>query len=339
MIESPSEPATPSIVSPTTENWFRRLSRFIRRACSRLIWCLVAIGLILRFTIRDQYHPWAIVYYVTPIPSLPIWLVLSNLLWGRNRHPISPRSSNFLRRLNLIAILVFGVWAFYSEIVEKAKTPRSADVRIVYWNTANASWGVNRLAAQLVKWDAPVIGLIEANSYYPSTLKEWQIQLPEYTVVPAHFGGLIAVKGTVKKQISHNLLPSSHCEQFDLVIGDSEFTLLLVDISAQLSLSRKQPLQELATLAEKLNDRPLMIIGDFNTPDDSVHLRPLHNHCRNIFRENGTGYAATWPMPVPVLALDQVWVNPHVNASKCEHLWSIYSDHRPTITNISLRRE
>ena len=335
MNETPSEPEAPSVASPMTENWFLRLSRFVRRASSRMIWCLVAIGLILRFTIRDQFHPWAVVYYLTPIPSLPIWFVLANLLWGRNRNSNSPRSNSLQRRLNLVAILLFGVWAFYSENVEKAKAPGSTDVRIVYWNTANASWGVNRLAAQLVRWDAPVIGLIEANSYYPSTLKEWQNQLPEYSVFPAHFGGLIAVKGTVKKQISHDLLPSSHCEQFDLAVGDDEFTLLLVDISAQLSLSRKQPLQDLAVLAEKLNDRPLIIMGDFNTPDDSVHLRPLSNHCRNIFRENGTGYTATWPVPLPVLALDQVWANQHVEASQCEHLWTIFSDHRPAISSVS----
>ena len=335
MIDSTSETAESSIVSPSAENWFRRLSLFVRRASSRLIRSLVAIGLLLRFTIRDQYHPWALVYYVTPIPSLSIWLFLASLLWGRNRDPNSSRSSILFRRVNLIAILGFAIWAFYSENVENAKTPSSTDVRIVYWNTANARFGVNNLAAQIVKWDAPVIGLIEANSYYPQTLKEWQRELPEYSVVHAHFGGLIAVKGIVKTQISHHLLPSSWCEQFDLIVGDDEFTLLLVDISAQLSLSRRLPLQELAALAEKLNDRPLVIMGDFNTPDDSVHLRPLRDHCRNIFREHGTGYAATWPMPLPVLTLDQVWVNQHVNGSKCEHLWSIYSDHRPTISSIS----
>ncbi len=338
MIESTPDQAERSIDGPSTENWFRRLWRFVRRANSRLIWLIVAIGLILRFTIQDRFHPWAIVYYVTPIASLPIWLVLAYLLWGRSRDPKIRRSSHILRRVNLIAIVGFAVWAFCAENVEKAKTPSSSDVRIIYWNTANASWGVDRLAAQLIEWDAPVIGLIEANSYYPATLKEWQNQLPEYQVVPAHFGGLIAVKGTVKKQISHDLLPSSHCEQFDLVVGDDEFTLLLVDISAQLSLSRKQPLQDLATLAEKLNDRPLIILGDFNTPDESVHLPPLGNHCRNIFRENGTGYAATWPMPLPVLALDQVWVNERVNASKCEHLWSLFSDHRPVISSVTFKK-
>ncbi|MEI8018708.1 MAG: endonuclease/exonuclease/phosphatase family protein [Schlesneria sp.] len=338
MIDSISAPKESSIVGPLNENWFRRLWRFVRRANSLLIWSLVAVGLVLRFTIRDQFHPWAIVYYLTPIASLPIWLVLAKLLWGRIGDAKVSQSNKLLNGLNLIAIVGCAVWAFCSENIEKAKTPSSTDIPIVYWNTANATWGVDRLAAQIIKWDAPVVGLIEANSYYPSTLKEWQSQLPEYKVVHAHFGGLIAVKGTVKKQISHRLAPSSWCEQFDLVVGDDELTLLLVDISAQLSLSRRQPLQDLADLAENLNDRPLIILGDFNTPDDSVHLRPLNDQCRNIFRENGTGYAATWPMPLPVLALDQVWVNEHVNASKCEHLWSIFSDHRPVISSVTFQK-
>ena len=338
MIEPTSEPVVSSNVSPSSKNWLRRLWRFIRRANARLIWTIVAIGLILRFTIRDQFHPWAIIYYLTPIASLPIWLALATLLWGRNRVLESTRSSRLRRRLNLVAILGVAVWAYYTENVEKAKPPSSTDIQLVFWNTWHANYGVDRPAAQLNTWNAPVVAMVEANSYYPSTYKEWQNQLPEYKVIKTHFGGLLAVKGTVKHQDSHLLSPSSWCEQFDLVVGDDEFTILLVDIAAQLSLSRKQPLKDLATLAEKLNDRPVIIMGDFNTPDDSVHLRPLRELCRNIYRENGTGYAATWPMPLPVLTLDQVWVNQHVNASKCEHLWSIYSDHRPAISSVTFQK-
>ena len=77
-------------------------------------------------------------------------------------------------------------------------------------------------------------------------------------------------------------------------------------------------------------------MGDFNTPDDSILMEPLHAHCQLAFRERGSGYAATWPMPLPVLTLDQVWINSQVTVAKSEYGWSLDSDHRPAICHLSL---
>jgi vancomycin resistance protein VanJ len=339
MSESTPEPDESKVAGQTTETWLRRASCFARRTCTRLIWSLIVVGLALRFTVRDQFHPLSLVYYVTPIASLPIWLLLANFMRIRNRDFEKSKSNRLRRRLVAIACLGCVAWGYCSENVERAEAAKSGDVRLVFWNTSHTAMGVNRLATHLKAWDASVIGLVEAETYYPQILEEWQSQLPEYKVIKAHFGGLIAVKGTVERQFSHHLSPTSWCEQFDLTVGGDQFTVLLVDISAQLSLSRRQPVQELADLAKTLDDRPVVIMGDFNIPDDSILLRPLSENCRNAFREHGTGYAPTWPMPLPVLALDQVWVNQRVKVSQCEHIWSINSDHRPVITSVSFSNQ
>lgn len=38
----------------------------------------------------------------------------------------------------------------------------------------------------------------------------------------------------------------------------------------------------------------------------------------------------------PVLSLDRMWINDHVEASTCGHLWTIRSDHRPVLAELGL---
>lgn len=336
-MSGPESPASfdPLSPKPSLRSGFLRVIRFFRRLVACLVWILVGTGFLLRLTIRDQHFPWAMIYYLTPIPAFPIWLVLAGLLWRRKARPTDAPSRLSVARLNRIAAILFAGWTFLTEFQNHAPLQRPNDLRVVFWNSARIPFGVNRVAKEIRAWDPVAIGLVEANTENPKTLEQWLHELSDYQIAATHFGGMIAIKGIVKNQVTHLLLPTSWCEQFDVSVDGEEFTIVLVDISANLTLSRRQPLQELAKLVEQLSDRPLVIMGDFNTPDDSVLLEPLRKHCRLAFRERGAGYAATWPMPIPVLTLDQVWVNEWVTVSKSEIHWRIYSDHRPTICSLS----
>jgi vancomycin resistance protein VanJ len=187
----------------------------------------------------------------------------------------------------------------------------------------------------LKSFNPSVIGLVEADQEHEVDLDEWKRHFPEYEVVGTSFGGLIAVKGKVVSHQLHHLASASFCEQFDVRVDQNDFAVLLVDITSDFRKSRQRPLLALATLANDLADRPVVIMGDFNTPDDSIWLASLQEHHREAFRERGTGYAATWPMPLPVLTLDQVWVNEFVEVSRCVHHWTIDSDHRPVVSDVS----
>ena len=313
--------------------WFR----MSRRLFARLIWVVSLTGLLLRLTVRDRFHPLALIFYATPIPALPIWHLLAIAAWGR-----SEKAKLFRTRLspNLVnAAILSGliVWAYRSEYVDQAIPAAPNELQIVFWNAAHSASGVPRVASQIREWNPDIIGLVEADRKNYLITDEWTREFPDYEVAGTVFGGLLAVRGTIVRQQTHVLEPTSWCQQFDVRVDDHEFTLLLVDISSRLSRSRSTPLRDLAVLAESLSDRPLMIMGDFNTPDDSVWLVPLKAHCRELFRLRGRGYAATWPIPFPVLCLDQMWVNESVTPSICDHYWSYLSDHCPVHARISFR--
>ena len=99
---------------------------------------------------------------------------------------------------------------------------------------------------------------------------------------------------------------------------------------------RGGPLAVIAEVAEAAADRPLLVLGDFNTPLDSAHLAPLRRIHENAFESVGAGYRPTWPAPLPLLALDQVWGNERLRFDRCRHGWSTCSDHRPVVTEVTI---
>jgi vancomycin resistance protein VanJ len=80
-------------------------------------------------------------------------------------------------------------------------------------------------------------------------------------------------------------------------------------------------------LADSLSDRPLIIAGDFNTPRDSVLFDPMRTHHSNAWEKAGSRGADTWPWPVPVLSLDQVWSNQWLKPLRCQTAGNWRSDH------------
>jgi len=46
---------------------------------------------------------------------------------------------------------------------------------------------------------------------------------------------------------------------------------------------------------------------------------------------------ATWPLPLPVLDLDSIWLNDRIAAVVSENRWTWVSDHRPVVTEILVK--
>ncbi|HVJ67010.1 MAG TPA: endonuclease/exonuclease/phosphatase family protein, partial [Caulifigura sp.] len=113
-----------------------------------------------------------------------------------------------------------------------------------------------------------------------------------------------------------------------------EWTVFACDIAANQFYQREPHLRELAKRAG-LRKNPVIIIGDFNTPMDSVHLGLLRNMgLTEAFESAGSGYQPTWPVPCPVLSLDQIWLDPRLQPISCSRHWSWRSDHAAAVAVI-----
>jgi endonuclease/exonuclease/phosphatase (EEP) superfamily protein YafD len=111
-----------------------------------------------------------------------------------------------------------------------------------------------------------------------------------------------------------------------------ELHLLQTDIYALPGHYRGTALRRLGEIARASADAPVIILGDFNTPRNSHFFQDWRaGGLRNAFEAAGHGYAATWPSPLPVLSLDQIWFNSRLRAVRSEHVTSWSSDHRAVV--------
>jgi len=100
---------------------------------------------------------------------------------------------------------------------------------------------------------------------------------------------------------------------------------------------------------------PLLYPGDSNTTDQNDAYRMLTTAWADSFREAGRGFGHTYPgsdfsgskrfqfgdvsLPQWLIRIDFVWHSPHWQAINAQvGPWDGYSDHRPMIAQLVLRR-
>lgn len=111
--------------------------------------------------------------------------------------------------------------------------------------------------------------------------------------------------------------------------------LLQVDFRVLWIESRGPAFAELTEAVRPHLGRNLIVLGDFNTPRESVFFIPLRAEMTHAFEAAGRGLAETWPLPLPMLNLDQIWTNRGLRVRHCEHGYSFRSDHRAVIADFA----
>jgi endonuclease/exonuclease/phosphatase family metal-dependent hydrolase len=211
-------------------------------------------------------------------------------------------------------------------------------MRILCWNTCRGELGWNRVAGVVNEIQPDVAGLVEAGGTGDDRRAFWNAACPGYHVSMLGGGIVCLTKELPSDGIAVNLPGHGEYRQLDVTARGQTMTLLIVDLQSNPLHSREAKLERLAVDANALSGRPVVIVGDFNTPADSVHFDDLRQRHRQAFDESGAGYMATWPIPLPVLCLDHVWVNDRVRVDHCTHRWTSVSDHRPVVVEVRVVR-
>lgn len=284
-------------------------------------------------------------YYATP-PAVLAGAGFAASLWW------------FLSRPRLLALLplVLGVaclvWAYLATWVHNRPAALAgATKRVLFWNVAHGSYGWPRVIREIRRRNPDIVALVEAGEEFDArglngneirardeaeavrTQDFWTQQLPEYTAHAAPGGIVLLARdgmeqgpGTVLGGYSAFIL--GHYTQGTVRLGDGTLRIVLVDLGLAFGRSLWPTAAALAEVLNTLPDQPVLIVGDFNSPTDSIVATSLRANYTNAFEAAGNGYAATWPMPVPVLTIDQAWFNHHVQVARCEFGWTWASDHR-----------
>jgi endonuclease/exonuclease/phosphatase (EEP) superfamily protein YafD len=203
---------------------------------------------------------------------------------------------------------------------------------LFFWNIAS-KLVTPKTVAQLRNSQADVMGMVEAGDWQGTS--EWYAsEFPGYHF--AHFRRALVI-GSRTPILSHTSGGLGGFGKYALVkttIGTDVVTILLVDVESNPFRSRRPAFDALARLIAAQGDEPLVVMGDFNTPGDSTLFEPLRESFQDAFETAGNGLISTWPVPVPVLTLDHIWLSRHLDVHQARHGWSATSDHRPVVAKV-----
>ena len=122
-----------------------------------------------------------------------------------------------------------------------------------------------------------------------------------------------------------------------LATPQGELDILLFDVVSHPTLDRRLPMQDLVSwLDQRRSRQPLLVVGDFNTARDSLSFDPLRQRLRNSYEEAGRGWPYSWPMPLPLYAIDHCWYSTGVEIHQSHYRWSLLSDHRRQVIDFHL---
>jgi vancomycin resistance protein VanJ len=310
--------------------WLRSLVGFcVRAAWHALAWIsapVLVAALAVRLTVRDENEAVAMFYYATP------WLVILAmatvcLIYWRAR----PRVR---WTVLVIAAASMGMWIYKGFGLAPTPADSPSAFRVAYWNVARPEWRLDRILQEAPMFGADVFVFGEHRPKGPTPAK-WQEAFAGKSVVPLARELLLIAPEPGKRIDGGSLGGVGGCQLVRLQLGGREVFLLMVDYVATLHTSRRPAFDRLFQIVDAYAEKPLIVIGDFNTPADSVHFDRLRTRLTSAFETAGRGYAATWPMPVPVLQLDHIWTNKHLRVIRCEHKTSLFSDHRAVVAEIT----
>ncbi|MCH7988723.1 MAG: endonuclease/exonuclease/phosphatase family protein [Planctomycetes bacterium] len=308
----------------------------LRRIVNWLLFSLTAgsllislAGVIVRLTLRDRSLLSAILFYSTPP------LVLTALLFFS-------AGLLFVRKCRKLSTGVFAagilclIWTFQTSFYHNSERPPDDSIPVLFWNVSHGVMGWSAIAEEIQRSKPQLIGLVEGGKNDEFMREFWSLEFPDYERKVFDGGLVLLVKGNILKTDSGRLGSRSRFASAEILLDGLKVTVVLVDICSEPWISRREPLEKLTAVLREKNHKPLLLMGDFNTPPDSLFLRGIRRDLVNAFEEAGDGYSATWPIPVPVLTLDQVWVNKGIEVHRCLLGWSVLSDHRPVLSEITL---
>jgi len=301
-------------------------------ASRTLPWILVLIGifaLLLRITFRDRWFPLSTIYYAFPLPICALLGLVVAAIWRRRLrwHALASLICSLLL-LCSFTMLVFELHPHRTD---------ENSIRIVFWNVLKGHLGWEGIADVIAEQDADIIVLVEITPKTDTTRAFWSSRFPEHHVVAVDRSMILLSRFPISDDQMDGLEEMGNVRTYALDLPSGTMDLVHADLKSKPFRSRRPAMEKLISNLAEMDERPTLLMGDFNTPSSSVLFYPLRANFINAFDAAGRGFNVTWPVPVPIMDLDQVWASAHWDILACDIRSSIRSDHRMIVTDLILK--
>lgn len=295
--------------------------------CRNFLSGLFIVCLVIHFLVKDGVGVFAFVYYATPLPILASLSLMLGLLWWLSKR---------MRFAKIFFVFTLGslvAWS-YESFSLNSRASTSDNLKIFFWNAAG-NQKTNEIADYVNSFDADLIGIVEAG-IKRKQVSTWQNLFPNHHVEVLRGSMALITKGKILSKEKGSLGGRGRFNLLEVELKGERFQVLLVDFDSDPLRSRSPAFEPLFEMIRTYAQTNLIVMGDFNTPHDSVFFESLRLYLAHAFETGGTGFAKTWPIPVPILAIDHIWVSKKIKVVNCNLNWSRFSDHRPVVANIEL---
>ena len=275
--------------------------------------------LVIHFIIKDRIHSVSVLFYACPLPLIIIFGLFVFLLFYNKKYV-----NSVLFTLLIGSIIYFGFHYFGAA---KEHLPNTTRYHILLWNASRIKPFTQDFLLDHIKQSKPeIIALVEAEDVSYNDLKILEHDFPAYEFRILQGNMLIGVKGTIKN-VSFETAPNVCKYNYIMAtVHQNPMNILIADVNADPSLIRKIPLDIIQDYVE--NKHPVdVVLGDFNTPYESAFMKPFKAKYKS-FHPYSLGMTSTWPLPFPVIEIDQIWLAQNYNPIKLKKFCSDLSRHK-----------
>ena len=194
------------------------------------------------------------------------------------------------------------------------------------WNVAqNQPLPTDVIIKHMKETRPDVVALVEAFKVSHEDMGILARAFPDYEFRTMYGTMLIGVRGKIEN-VAFNATPNVYkLNHISALIDNEKTTIVLVDINAVPMIDKGIPLGIVDNFLQK--NKADILLGDFNTPYESMFFEPFKEEYQS-FHPYSIGMSSTWPLPFPVIEIDQIWLAKHLKPLRLEKFSYENSDHK-----------
>ncbi len=272
----------------------------------------IIVTIIVHFTVKDYFYASAIVFYAFPLPIIILLIAFSTII------------NKKWRKISFTSLIVLsGIWYFKSYVSNQEYTVNEG-LEVVVWNAGHNQSFEEAFTENIQIPD--VLVLIECNL---KSIQETRNTYPNYYFHLSEEEIGIFSK-TPLKIISE---VTSETNSTVLKFTTQNIIFYAVDLTAEVFNSREEELQFVYSNIDYHTNS--IVLGDFNTPLESIYFEDFKNNYNHAFSTIGNGFTETWFWNLPLLSLDHIWVSQNLKINKTDKIRTWKSDHSLLRTYVS----
>lgn len=270
------------------------------------------------FIIKDRFHGLSTLFYALPLPI--IWSFGLIITFAFKNYKTIFYGLFFI----LIGMAIYFFTHYFGTAQKESSSGNNH--HLLFWNVAQSQPLPTDIIIRNIKdYDPEIIALGEAFKVSRRDMEIFKTACPEYEFKSLYGTMLIAVKGSIDDVVYEDDAEVYRLNYIKATINQMSVYIMVVDIFADPLLNKEIPLGIIHEFSKK---NPVdVLIGDFNTPYESVFFKPFKTNF-NSFHPYSVGMTYTWPLPVPLIEIDQIWLAKSYQPLKLQKFCYKNSDHK-----------